>query len=171
MGMWCDVMHLLYYFLLFLSVQWKEHKLESLNCIVLSRYEPKKSVPGIRLVPKLKYEHINFTSFSKMRVDLAAHAGWYTLCAYSILICIYLRFLVSLFQMTGGEGAEQTAIFVSMFDKSFDCLNYNSGTQKRKPFLEPYRSPDDERLKWLKDVFFIYIWIHGRAVFFPCQKV
>jgi len=27
---------------------------------------------GLRLVPKLKYEHIYLTSYSKMRVDLAA---------------------------------------------------------------------------------------------------
>ena len=27
---------------------------------------------GMRIVPKLKFEHINLTSFSKMRVDLAA---------------------------------------------------------------------------------------------------
>lgn len=27
---------------------------------------------GLRQVPKLKYEHIKLTSFSKMRVDLAA---------------------------------------------------------------------------------------------------
>jgi len=27
---------------------------------------------GIGRVPKLKYEHVNLTSFSKMRVDLAA---------------------------------------------------------------------------------------------------
>ena len=27
---------------------------------------------GLALVPKLKYEHIKLTSFSKMRVDLAA---------------------------------------------------------------------------------------------------
>ena len=27
---------------------------------------------GVSLVPKLKYEHIHLTSFSKMRVDLAA---------------------------------------------------------------------------------------------------
>ena len=30
------------------------------------------SMCGIRLVPKLRYEHISLTSFSKMRVDLAA---------------------------------------------------------------------------------------------------
>lgn len=27
---------------------------------------------GLAMVPKLKYEHIHLTSFSKMRVDLAA---------------------------------------------------------------------------------------------------
>ena len=30
------------------------------------------STPGLALVPKLKYEHISLSSFSKMRVDLAA---------------------------------------------------------------------------------------------------
>ena len=29
-------------------------------------------VSGIAMVPKLSYEHIHLTSFSKMRVDLAA---------------------------------------------------------------------------------------------------
>ena len=28
--------------------------------------------PGLTTLPKLKYEHISLTSFSKMRVDLAA---------------------------------------------------------------------------------------------------
>lgn len=27
---------------------------------------------GLRIIPKLKYEHIHLTLFSKMRVDLAA---------------------------------------------------------------------------------------------------
>ena len=30
------------------------------------------TTPELSLVPKLKYEHIHLTSFSKMRVDLAA---------------------------------------------------------------------------------------------------
>ena len=32
----------------------------------------KTNPPGLSLVPKLKYEHVFLTSFSKMRVDLAA---------------------------------------------------------------------------------------------------
>ena len=31
---------------------------------------------GIRRVPKLKYEHIHLTTFSKMRVDLAAQVDF-----------------------------------------------------------------------------------------------
>ena len=30
---------------------------------------------GLSLIPKLKFEHIHLTSFSKMRVDLAAQVG------------------------------------------------------------------------------------------------
>ena len=31
-----------------------------------------RDAAGLAMVPKLKYEHVNLTSFSKMRVDLAA---------------------------------------------------------------------------------------------------
>ena len=33
---------------------------------------------------------------------------------------------------TGGDEAEGTALFVSMFDKFFDCLNVNSFTAGKK---------------------------------------
>ena len=33
---------------------------------------------GLSLVPKLKMEHIELTSFSRMRVDLAAQVSHYT---------------------------------------------------------------------------------------------
>ena len=46
------------------------------NIIILDLYTRNtgavKSSPGLSLVPKLKYEHLFLTSFSKMRVDLAA---------------------------------------------------------------------------------------------------
>ena len=32
--------------------------------------DPQKKTPGLRLIPKLKYERINMTSVMKMRVDL-----------------------------------------------------------------------------------------------------
>lgn len=52
--------------------------------------------------------------------------------------------------MTGGPRAQETAKFVSMMDKFFDCLNvsdYNTGRFKRKVFKQPYRSGTDFRLK------------------------
>ena len=39
---------------------------------------------GIRILPKLKREHIFLTSFSKMRVDLAAQVGS-NMCAIDLL--------------------------------------------------------------------------------------
>lgn len=41
-----------------------------------------QQVTGLRLVPKLKYEHICLSSFSKMRVDLAAEV--YTVDTYLV---------------------------------------------------------------------------------------
>ena len=34
-----------------------------------------REAAGLALVPKLKYEHIHLTSFSKMRVDLATQVA------------------------------------------------------------------------------------------------
>ena len=53
-------------------------------------------------------------------------------------------------EMTGGPAAQETAKFVEMADKFFDCLNvndYNTGRFKRKVFKQPYRSATDFRLK------------------------
>lgn len=52
--------------------------------------------------------------------------------------------------LVGGQDAQETARFVSMFDKFFDCLNVSSfekGNKSRKPFQQPYRSASDPRLK------------------------
>ena len=53
-------------------------------------------------------------------------------------------------ELTGGRNAQETAKFVSMIDKFFDCLNvnnYDTGRLKRKVFKQPYRSGTDFRLK------------------------
>lgn len=42
------------------------------------------SMSGTRLLPKLQYEHISLTSFSKMHVDLAAQVG----IRFCILSCV-----------------------------------------------------------------------------------
>ena len=53
-------------------------------------------------------------------------------------------------RLSGEPAVQETAKFVSMFDKFFDALNvsnYNSGVKKMKTFQQPYRSGDDFRLK------------------------
>ena len=41
--------------------------------------------PGLSIVPKIKFEHIYLTSFSKMRVDLAAQVSYYKYCSFFTL--------------------------------------------------------------------------------------
>ena len=54
-----------------------------------------RNAGGLSLLPKLKYEHIYLTSFSKMRVDLAAQvmqtANVLMKCmdSYMYTICMY----------------------------------------------------------------------------------
>ena len=50
--------------------------------------------------------------------------------------------------LTGGEEAKETANFIEMVDKLFDCLNVSSlsrGKLQQKPFVQPYRSCNDFR--------------------------
>ena len=51
---------------------------------------------GLSLLPKLKLEHIELTSYSRMRVDLAAQVIrfniWWTLTRVeSIYVCLYVH--------------------------------------------------------------------------------
>jgi len=52
--------------------------------------------------------------------------------------------------LTGGSEAFETAYFVGKINNFLDCLyvpNYIAGIHSRKPFLMPYREPDDWRLQ------------------------
>jgi len=54
-----------------------------------------------------------------------------------------------------------TATLCHFMDSFFDCLNVRNqseGVKKQKPFLEPYRKPDDSRLDWLKQNFLEYLF-------------
>lgn len=105
------------------------------------------NAPGVPcLVPKLRYEHIRLTSFSKMRVDLAAQ--------------VMSQTVSNALELTGGEEAKETAKFVAIFDKFFDCLNVSSfekGKRARKVFQNPYRKATDFRLRWLEQEFIPYL--------------
>ena len=58
------------------------------------------------------------------------------------------------------EEKSATAEFCDKVDQFFDCLNVRSCLEherKRKPFLKPYISVDDERFEWLKEEFLGYL--------------
>ncbi|KAL5471612.1 hypothetical protein EMCRGX_G029743 [Ephydatia muelleri] len=101
---------------------------------------------GLRMVPKLKYEHLHISSFSAMRVDLAAQV-----LSESVSQALHL---------TGGDEASETAHFIGLMDKFFDALNvhnFSHGARVLKPFQMPYTSRTDFRLKWLKEDFLGYL--------------
>ena len=47
------------------------------------------STPGLMLIPKIKYEHVYLTNFSKMRVDLAAQVNTRMFLPLCILNIVY----------------------------------------------------------------------------------
>eukprot|EP00731_Ephydatia_muelleri_P014320 Em0008g40a len=101
---------------------------------------------GLRLLPKLKLEHVNLTPFSKMRVDLAAQVLSASVSKGLVQVC--------------GDDATETAHLAEMMDKFFDALNvhnYNHGAKSRKSFQLPYTSGEDHRLKWLESDFLKYL--------------
>ena len=59
-------------------------------------------------------------------------------------------------EITNGPEASETVKFIMLFNKFFDFLNvdnYCERVKKRNSFKEPYRSPNDFRLKWLVEEF------------------
>ena len=101
---------------------------------------------GLRLMPKLTFDHIKLNSFSSMHVTLAAQV-------LSASMAVVLRE----FSTPDTVG---TAQFCGMVDSFFDCLNVRSTVEhqrNRKPFVAPYTSIDDSRFVWLEDEFLGYL--------------
>lgn len=95
---------------------------------------------GLKLLPKLTYEHINLNSYSVMRVNLAAQ--------------VLSASVSAVLKSFGPPESHGTAKLCEMVDKFFDCLNVRSLSEhqrKRKPFLALYSRHDDERFQWLLD--------------------
>ena len=112
----------------------------------ISRMYYKDLENGLHLLPKLKIEHIQLNSFSVMRVNLAAQ--------------VLSSTVANVLETFGPSDAAATAQFCKMFDMFFDCMNVRSlreGHKKIKPLLLPYRSPQDDRLTWLKGTFIAYL--------------
>ena len=95
---------------------------------------------GLKLVNKLASGHINLTSYSVMRVNLAAQ--------------VLSETVGNVLNSFGPEEAEGTEQFCIMMDKLFECLNVRNTKEhiiKRKPILKPYESVDDIRFAWLDE--------------------
>ena len=61
--------------------------------------------------------------------------------------------------MYGPHEAAGTSIYCRMLEQFFDCLNVRNTKEaaiKRRPFLKPYISSNDERFIWLTDIIKIY---------------
>jgi len=108
----------------------------------------------VRLVPKLKYEHIHLNSFSKMRVDLAAQVSCCCVQFHYSLLYLHLKVfsetVSKVLTFSGDPEVTETAKFVLMFDRFFDCLNvtnFDHCKNERKVFQNPYRKPGDFRIK------------------------
>lgn len=89
---------------------------------------------GLKLLPRLTYEHVNLTAYSVMRVNLAAQ--------------VLSASVASVLKAFGSPEVEATAKLCEMVDSFFDCLNVRSTTEhvrKRKPFVAPYTSLHDLR--------------------------
>eukprot|EP00794_Sanderia_malayensis_P013195 gene13195-14544_t len=100
---------------------------------------------GLHLLPKLTNEHIKLTPFSKMNVKLAVQ--------------VLSSSVAEVLKAFGSQKARGTAQFCFMFDQFFYCMNVRNTVEhqlKRKPFLKPYESLEDERFTWLADVFLKY---------------
>ena len=112
---------------------------------------------GLSILRKLKWEHIHLTSYSKMRVDLAAQV-----CCCQSIYCIIILFtrcfitqvlsnsVAEALALDGDPSTTETQRFVRMFNRFFDLLNVRSLSESirhRKPDVWPYRDLSDERLK------------------------
>ena len=106
----------------------------------------------LKFVPKLTNDHIHLTSYSVMRVNLAAQ-----------VLSDTVGKVLSEF---GPPEAAGTARFCLMMDKFLDCLNVRNTVEhelKRKPFLKPYTDCSDERFSWL-DTFLEYFSLWKESV-------
>lgn len=99
----------------------------------------------LKLMPKLTREHLYLTPHSKMRVNLAAQ--------------VMSSSVANVMTTYGLPEFSETAHFISLVDRFFDCLNTRSLTEadrRRKPDLKPYTSDNDTRFTFLLEEFLPY---------------
>ena len=95
---------------------------------------------------KLTADHVQLTPYSVMNVRLAAQV-------LSARVGKTMR-------AYGGPDCQETAKFVLLMDRFFDCLNTRSETEgvyERKPDLLPYKDIHDDRFVFLEKEFLGYL--------------
>ena len=100
---------------------------------------------GLKVAPKVREEHINLSSLSAMKVNLAVQA----LSATNSNI-------LRTYHSCEKHG---TAEYCLMLNNFFDIMNVRHLTEhisKINPLLKPYTSEEDERFEWLVNVFLKY---------------
>lgn len=101
---------------------------------------------GLCLLPRVRRDHLHLTAHSVMNVRLAAQV-----LSYSV---------GSVMQHHGGVEARETAKFILLMDRFFDCLNsrhWGEAEQRKKPDLAPYVDVNDGRFLFLQVEFLQYI--------------
>ena len=100
---------------------------------------------GLKILPRITDQHVFLNSYSVMTVKYAVQV-------------LSNSMSVALTEF-GPKDASETAKYCSYLDSFFDCLNVRSMDEhikKRKPFLKPYTSLNDERFEWLTNIFLKY---------------
>ena len=99
-----------------------------------------KMESGLKIINKLTSDHVNLTSYSIMRLNLAVQVLGET-----------KGNVLNIFHLEVGAG---TGKFCLTMDKLFDCLNVSNTKDditKWKHFLRPYESIDDVKFAWLDE--------------------
>ena len=110
----------------------------------ISDLQKKDAKRQLKVVNKLRREHVKLTPYSLMRVNLAAQ----------VLSSTVSKVLINFSEDPGK--VKETANLCHFMDQFFDCMNVRSLNEfkfKRKDFLKPYETSDDPRFLWLKQEF------------------
>ena len=104
---------------------------------------------GLSFLTKLKREHTELTSFSRMWVDLTTQVLiLYMLSQPDVTLQVLSKSVAECFAYYGDPENSKTEIFVQLFDQFFfHCYNVHSLSEwrlKGKPNLKPYISTSDE---------------------------
>ena len=99
---------------------------------------------GLKLLHRITSDHVRLTSYSVMKVNLAAQV---LLLLSSTVAAVLTKF--------GAPEASATAKYCSMMDKFFDCLNVRS--LEGKPLLAPYTDINDSRFTFPENEFLLLL--------------